>query len=154
MSRFTHELRLKKRIADANRGAKGFACFWDTLEFIYVFCFVCGNHIPKLEHSNALQPFGKNRDWVHKSCYESYIRFEDANTKLSPVSRLICHVEPAFSDVPTRVCRERVFNTESSVKEHLASYHPHEFTRELSLEYLRSSYFLKPTGKLFPKVTV
>ncbi len=153
MFNYTHEHRLRTRNARANKGLKAFTNFWLTLEHIYKFCFVCGNLIPKMFDNTAIQPFGKKSDWVHKSCFDTFITFDDAKARLDEKSRLICHVEDGFSDSPTRVCRERVMNTEFTIVNHIDLFHPYiivPFTKPIP--NLRSMYFLKPTGKQFKRV--
>ena len=86
---YTHDHRLRVRISRANKGLKGFVNFWRTFEHVYKFCFVCGNLIPKLFDSTMIQPFGKKSDCVHKSCFETFITFDDAKARLDEKSRLI-----------------------------------------------------------------
>jgi hypothetical protein len=148
---YTHHTRLKKRTSLANKGASSFTNFWKTLEFTYHYCFVCGKHIPKLNLPFALRPFGKKGDYVHDFCFNAFITFEDANPKLNDNSRLICHFEDGIStELQHHVCRERVLNQMVPLTLHIINYHNH--LNNNSFEFLRSTFFLKPTGKRFGKI--
>ena len=148
---YTHDHRLLVRNARAKKAIKAFYNFWITIQFEYKFCFVCGNMIPKLFNNTALQPFGSKKDWVHKQCFDRFITFGDAKTRLDENSRLICHIHHAFDTSPSNVCRERVENNKDAMNIHIKEEHQSILEFHYSFELMRKLYFLKPNGRNFTR---
>lgn len=118
-------------------------------------CFVTGLYIPPRKRGfEAVKPFPKG-EWAYRSSYDSYIEHSNVDDKINEKSLLICIAVKGKKVVPS-VPRPRIFNIQKDIINHLSSLQPNHVSTSdfvsLDLKHLRAKYFLKPSGKPFPKV--
>lgn len=121
-------------------------------------CFVTGLYIPpRFRGDVAVQPF-KDGEWCYKEYYDKYLTHNVISEKLTEESELICIATKPDKPRDFTV-RPRVKNNEKSIRKHIRD-NPLMFAVEFRIEgsgqkdwkFLRSKFFLKPTGKGFTKM--
>lgn len=128
--------------------------FWDFVnDFRPKHCFICGKYLLVKTRSTTgvIQPYKKS-DLCHTYCWQKEMKPEYiTQTRLTPDSQLICHVETGKHLVSGDVCRKRIANKSGEVYAHILTHNVEVTELQFPFDYYRFLYFLKPNAKPFSK---
>jgi len=121
--------------------------FWDVAtDYNPKWCFVSGRYIPpRYRGDTAVKPF-KNGEWCYKYDYDRYLDYTVMEQRLSENSKLIC-IWDRSDVVKPNVLRPKCLNNKKGILSL-----PFDYPLNLDWKQIRSMYFLKPSGKPFPRL--